>query len=265
MRALFRFLAAVGTLLLLPMLADAQVLQPSAPEGRGWALELTKPFFDGGDFGFATSILSGTLFLPAGERASFTARVPLVFGTAEGASSSTTLGNLEIGLAVRTPDGRPVGELSLVLPTAREFGDDDYATGIGFLSDFMRGDRYSSELWSLNGAFTPSTTLEGGGVAGLRVGASLWVPKGDGDAELLARYGAFFSRESGGTRFGLELAGYALISQPDLSFNERTVHEVGASVGFVRDGATPELFIRVPLDESVREVTNANVGIRVVF
>lgn len=257
-------LATVALTIAPPIPACAQVMNPLVPATSGGAVDITKPFLDGSEFGTITSIVRPTVFIGLGERSTLVARVPLVIATSEGQSSSTTLGNVDVGIDFHDENGVPRGSLSVILPTAQEFGDDDYATGVGILSDVLHAERYSSELWSAHGTLTPTRPIDGG-MIGMRIGGSVWVPKGDGDTEFLARYGAFLSHTSGSALFGLELEGVAIVSESDLSASERTMHEIGGSIGLALDRWTPELFVRVPIDGDVRDYVSANVGLRVTF
>jgi len=202
-----------------------------------------------------------------GARSSFFANVPLVYASFDG-TSSTMLGNLEVGIALRTEDGEALGSVSMILPLAQELSDDDFATAVGVMADILHFDRYASDVFSVNGMLTPGKTLENGARVGFKVGASVWIPKkGDdgGDTELLARYGAFFSYPGSSVRFAAELNGLAIASEDDISISERTLHELALSVGWAIGSTRPEIFVRLPLDENIREVVTANVGVRLIF
>jgi hypothetical protein len=258
-------LAVAGVLVLAVPPAEAQVADILIPAGSGGAVEVTKPFFDEAD-GLSSFIFRGTFFMEVGDRSSLFANVPLVYASDDG-TSSTTLGNPEVGIALRTADGEALGSVSVVLPLAQDLSDDDYAAFVGALADNLHSDRYSSEVFSVNGMLTPGTTLESGATVGFKAGASIWIPRGDngGDAEVLARYGAFFSHSGSSVRFAAELNGFAIVSEGDLSFTERTLHELALSVGRASGGTRPEVFVRVPLDEDIRDFLTANVGVRLVF
>lgn len=256
----------IGSLmvLLIPAVAGAQLTEPMPEDGPVVAFELAKPFLEDGDgFGFFSTALRGTVVAPLGDRLSFLGELGLTTATAND-SRSTTLSNLELGLLFSNDEGMPRGRLTVVLPTSAEFGDDDFAFLIGWLSDPDRVDRYAEELWSVNGLFTPTRRLESG-TLGFKVGGSAMVPTGDGDAEFFGRYGVFVTQSTGTARFGAELTGQAILSEGGLDFGERTIHQLTILAGLERSGPSPELFVRVPLDEDISDVVNVIVGLRVVF
>jgi len=265
MRLFICNLAVAGILVLAAPPAEAQVADIQVPAGSGGAVEVTRPFFDDAD-DLSSLIIRGTFFMEMGARRSLFANVPLVYASFDG-TSSTMLGNPEVGIALRTEDGEALGSVSLILPLAQELSDDDFATAVGIMADNLHFDRYASDVFSVNGMLTPGTTLESGATVGFKVGASVWIPKGDdgGDMELLARYGAFFSYPGPSVHFAAELNGLGIVSEDDLSFSERTLHELALSVGWASGSTRPEIFVRIPLDEDIREVVTANVGVRLVF
>jgi hypothetical protein len=265
MRLFMCNLAVAGILVLAAPPAEAQVADILVPAGSGGAVEVTKPFFEEAD-DLSSLIFRGTFFMEVGARSSLFASVPLVYASSDG-TSSTMLGNPEVGIALRTEDGEALGSVSLTLPLAQEASNDDFATMVGFLADNLHADRYGSEVFSVNGMLTPGTTLENGARLGFKVGASVWIPTGDdgGDAEIFARYGAFFSHSGSSVRFAAELNGFAIVSEDDLSVSARTLHELALSVGRASGSTRPEVFVRVPLDEDTRDFLTANLGVRLIF
>jgi hypothetical protein len=261
---MFRILEAAGACLFLtlPAATTAQVTNLMPSDGAVVALELNKPFLESDAFGTATSTLMARVLIPMGERVHFMGDLGLSYATANEVNS-TTLSNAELGVVFEDADALPIVRLSVVVPTGKEFGDDDFATGTGFFTHPERVDRFLPDMWSINGEVSPSRRFAGGHM-GFRLGGSVMIPD-QGDSELFARYGGYFVRESGGGRFGVEMSGQAIISESGLSLGERTIHQVTLLGGVLRDGAVPELFLRIPLDGDVNDVMKAVVGVRVTF
>jgi hypothetical protein len=255
--------AALVALGAIPTHGAGQIENAPPSDGQTFALEVWKPFFDQFDEGFTTSVLRGRLLYPAWEGGHLIADLSLAHGRAFG-ESSWTLSNPEVGVAFAGAGAHPAGEVTVMLPLAREFGGDDFGTGIGLLHDATRVERFIEDIWSVNGAYTPSFALDGGAVVGLRLGGAVLFPDGQ-DTELFARYGASVAGTSDRIRLGGEVTGTAIVSESDLSFNERTIHQMTLLLGIERDGLVPDLLIRVPLESSVRDAMPVSVGVRLTF
>ena len=177
-------------------------------------------------------------------------------------TSSATLSNPEIGLVFSNEAGASTGYVSVVVPIAKEFGDDDFATLTGFFSDIEHPERFVPELWSINAGLTPSVPVGPETTLDFVAVASVKIPDGNSDTELFARYGVGMSRDTDVLHFYAELTGLAILSEGDLSFGERTIHQVSVGIDGLTGG--PGLFIRVPLDDAFDSV-DATVGITFTF
>jgi hypothetical protein len=256
--------AALVAIAVIPIPVAAQIESAPPSYGQTFALELWKPFFDEFDEGFTTSVLRGRLLQPAWEGGYLIADLSLAHGRVFG-ESSWALSNPELGVAFAGAGGDPIGEVTVMLPLAREFGGGDFGAFVGFLHEATRFERFVEDIWSVNGVYTPTVALDGGALVGLRLGGSVLFPPDGEDTELLARYGASVAGTSDRIRMGGEVTGVAIVSERDLSFNERTIHQMTLLLGIDRDGVVPDLLIRIPLESSVRDAIPVSVGIRLTF
>lgn len=238
----------VVAVLATPLGAAGQVdhLRPS--EKATVALELSKPFI--GDLGlsWSSSLIRARLLAPMGRKTHFMVDWGLSHAGIDG-TTSTTLSNPELGIVFSTDASVPRGFISVVLPLAQEFGDDDFATLTGLLSDLEHPERFISELWSVNAGLTPSTRVGSTTSLDFLVAGSVKIPKSDGDTELFGRYGFGVSNETDLVRFYAQLTGLAILSEGGLSFGDRTLHHLSAGVDGLSGG--PGFFVRVPLDDNV--------------
>jgi hypothetical protein len=255
--------AALVAMAGIPTSGAAQIENATPSDGRIFALELWKSFFDELDVGFTTSVLRGRLLYPAWEGGRLIADMSLAHGRAF-EESSWALSNPEIGVAFVGSGADPTGELTVTLPLASEFGGDNFGAIVGFLHDATRLERFVDEVWSVNGVYTPTLALGDGAAIGLRLGASVLFPDGQ-DTELFARYGVSAAGTSDRIRLGGEVTGSAILSEGDLSLNERTIHQMTLLLGIERAGVVPDLLIRVPLESSVRDAMPVSVGFRLTF
>jgi len=238
----------VAAALAMPLGAAGQLdhLRPS--EKATVALELSKPFI--GDIGlsWSSSLIRGRLLAPIGAKTHFMVDWGLSHARIDG-TTSTTLSNPELGIVFSTDARAPLGFVSVVLPLAQEFGDDDSATFTGLLSDLEHPERFISELWSVNAGLTPSTRAGPGTALDFLFAASVKIPKNNGDTELFGRYGFGVSNETDLVRYYAELTGLAIVSEGGLSFGDRTLHHLSAGINGLSGG--PGFFVRVPLDDDL--------------
>lgn len=244
----------------------AQLRQAEISDHPELELALAKPFVAEGfaELGFASMVLDARLTVPVGTGTSLFFQSGLA-SAAIGSIRSTTLGNLSVGAAFGDPS-RTFGSLSVTLPTAQEFGEDDFATGVAWLNDFEHPEAYLPDLYALDGTVAGTRHSMSGAtlrwwVSGVVVGS-----REEGtDTEFLTRYGVGGSVQVGQARLGADLSGYALLSETGLSFSERTVHGLGVRLGLPGVSGRPEIFVRAPLDEALSDMIDATVGIRVTF
>ena len=246
---------------LLPTGLAAQVSRLSPSSETKVGLEVSKTFMGDLGFGWYTSVVRGRLLTPVGTKTHLMIDWGLSMASLSGTSSGT-LSNPEIGLVFSNEAGASTGFFSVVLPIAKAFGDDDFATLTGFLSDIETPERFVPELWSINAGLTPSVPVGPRTTLDFVAVGSAKLPDGDGDPELFARYGLGISRDTDFLRLYAELTGLAILSEGDLSFGERSIHQVSVGIDGLTGG--PGLFIRVPLDDAFDSV-DATVGITFTF
>jgi len=244
----------------------AQLPQAEISEHPELELALAKPFMDDGfgELGFASMVLDARFNVPVRTGTSLFIQSGLA-SAAIGSVRSTTLGNLSLGAAFGDPS-RTFGSLSITLPTAQEFGEDDFATGLAWLNDFEHPEAYLPDLYALDGTVAGTGHFRSGATLRWRVSGVVVGSKEEGtDTEFLTRYGVGGSVPVGQARFGADLSGYALLSESGLSFSERTVHGLGVRLGLPDVRGRPEIFVRAPLDDALNDIIKATVGIRVTF
>ena len=250
---------------------------PAAAQFRGLAptgetsvrFEVSKPFFGreafiGSDFGLLTSGVRADVVVPAGA-ANLWLGLGLVHATADRRPSSTTLSNLAAGVVFGDADGS-FGSLSVILPTSREFGDSNLATRTGFAMDLEEQGPFLPDIVTFNATYTPRKRIASGGAVGGRAGASLYVPDdGDGDAELFGQYALFAEADLGSGSLGAELSGATLLSDSVLTFSQRTVNYIVLYATFAEGRSSPQVFLRLPVDDDARGSLDAVVGVRVTL
>ena len=221
------------------------------------ALEVQKPSFADGDFSFATGAAFLSARVPAGHIV-LIGELPAAFGSISDASS-TVIGNPYLGL--ETGGTEVVGELGMRLPIANVSGDDDFATGVGVFSDFDRLEAFTEDLMSVRAAVRFDRRDAGGFGFGGTMAPALFIPTNDGDAELFVGYAARASYAWAGASVGAEFSGRLLVTEGDLNFGERTVHQVALGAGVDLGPWRPGAYFRLPLDRDLTDTVNHVFGL----
>jgi hypothetical protein len=261
-----------GVLALVSVLATnplrAQDYWPDRAEGTVVRVDVLKPFFKENGYQF----LSGAVFFsgggPIGKIVRVVAEVPLVRAglTAETpvAESSLRLGNPYIGLQIHR-DGRALsGYFGLRPPVTSdpETSAAELAMGVGVISDPDRLEAFLPNVLTVRGGAELRSVSSGGLLIGAKLGSSLLVPtKGEGaDPELFADYGVQGGYQGGAVRATIGVTGRLLATESGLGFDERTNHVVTGMVELRSGTVRPSVLIRVPVDQSVREVHRLTIG-----
>ena len=180
-----------------------------------------------------------------------------------GRTVSTTLANPTIGVWMR-PGGIPV-EVEVSVPLMREFGEDNFASDIGRLSDQQHRERYLPGRWAVSAALTPHMVFRDGSSGGVYLGGVGVLPKGERDLDLRARYEVWFSlrfspRFQGGTRF----AGTVRVNGEG-GFDQRTQQDLSMFVTIPGLRGYPELSFRLPVDIDLQDYVTGVVALRLRF
>lgn len=242
---------------------EAQIQRMQSADEATVGLELAKTFIGDSRLSWYSSTLRARLLAPVGETTALLADWGLsVAGTDFG--SDQTLSNPEVGLAFLGDDGESDGYLSVVLPLARELGDDDASVGVATLTNFSWLDRFNEDLWSVNAGYTPEAALGASGASrlNLELVGSLMIPREGDESELFTRYVVGLSQDTPTLRLRADLEGLMIVSEGDLSLAERTIHQLVVGVDGLEGG--PGLFVRIPVDDDLAQV-DAVVGATFTF
>ncbi len=259
--------ASVSALVAVPSSAWAQRGLAAGGVGPSLRIEVAKPFVDGlGVFAGAsvsTTVWDAAVVVPLDGGPTLFARWGLSYASIEGLDASMTISKPRLG-AMFGGEGAIRAEAHVDLPFTREFGSDDYATGIAFFTGYEELERFLPDTWSAGGTATWQRETNPGTFAGARLGGTVLVPtEGSADTDLFAVYAIFGDVAAGSSRVRLEMSGIAIVNEPGLDFSERTYFF--ASLELRRPGSplAPELYVRAPVDEGIQGSITLVVGARV--
>ena len=250
-----------------PSTVWAQRGLPSDGAGPSLHVEVAKPFVD--DLGvfagasFATTVWDLAVVFPLAGGPTLFARGGLSYASIEGLDPSVTISKPRLG-ALFGVSGAIRAEAHVDLPFAREFGSDDYATGIAFFTGYEELERFLPDTWSVGASATAENETNPGTFAGARLGGTVLVPtEGSADMDLYAVYAIFGHVAAGSSRVRLELSGIALVTEPGLHFSDRTFFFASLEVQRPSSRFAPELFVRAPVDGGIQSSVSLVVGARV--
>lgn len=225
---------------------------------RGFALDILRPKTQGGGTTLTSFAVYASGHVPVG-RMRLRFEVPFARIAASGfPGSSSTIGNPYIG--VETGGEKRLGfEAGVRVPLASE---SELASAFGPFSDITRFEAFLPNNLTvatrLRWRFQDVSgfTFDAGG------GPSVLIPtKGGGDAELVLHHhmSAGYRGATWWTAFAF--GGWTIITEDAGGVGERTINELGASIGLAQGQVHPALHLIVPMDDGY----NADVGIVIGF
>lgn len=248
-----RILAAVAILSSAFAPLAAQMPWTANLPQRGVALDILRPKFQGG----GTSLTSVAMYLSGrfgSGSMNFRFELPVAFGSVSFGGSSTTLGNPYLGLETSRETGLGF-EAGLRAPLTSE---SEFAAEIGSLSDITRFEAFLPNAIVVAGRaryrFHDVTgfTFDAGG------GPSMLIPtKGGGDPELILHHHMSAGYTGPDVWTAIAFGGWTFITEDIGGVGQRTINEIGASVGIARGQVRPALHVIAPLDDGY----NSQVGI----
>jgi hypothetical protein len=251
-------------------------------QGRdAFRLDFGLPFLKGDGHKFFTGTMVPSLALRAGEGIRVEADVPLARAGAEGASS-IRLGNPYLGLRIGD-DAKPVsGILGVRFPASRRTTTviEAQAVQAGTISDYDDFEAYAPNLLTLRGGLEFRRTRSNGLLFGARGATSLQVnTSGDpaADSEMSFDYGVRTGYEGPRLLATAGLTGRYVLTAPAFGFgcpagddecnpkgfNERTHHQLTGVVELRSMSFRPRVTLRVPLDDDLRDIAGAVLGVGV--
>lgn len=252
--------------MLVPILLVASPLAAQMPwtmnsPQRGFSLDILRPKLQGGGTSLTSfAAYAGGRFPLGGLRIRFEVPYARLAGDGGGGSSST-IGNPYVGLESGTEKGLGF-EAGVRVPLASE---DEFASLFGGLSDITR-----SEAFVPNG-LTVATRVRwrfqdaGGFTFDAGGGPSLLIPTKGGDPDMLLHHHMSAGYRGPSVWVAIGFAGWTALTGDGGGVGERTINEVGASIGLARGQVRPALHIIAPLDDGYNSAVGVVIGLGVAI
>lgn len=256
---------------------SAQPLWVAPERTGGFHVEYLRPDIEG------SSAASGALYVgvraPLGSHLALVGELPIAHGDIDlgggvELEEATTLGNPYVGVEVGPRRSSIHFDVGVRLPVLEH---PDAASSVGFWADPVdRPEAFLEDLLGITARAHYRRFGRGGFGVLLHAGATAWLapdganrgaPPGTPPPEdrVVANYGARLGWRGSPGGFLAGVTGRANLSDPNGSFDERTLTQIGGA-GYLRFGPIrPGVEFRIPLDDHVREVVDATIGVSVVI
>jgi len=176
--------------------------------------------------------------------------------------SSSAVGNPYLGVRMRSRS--VLSRVGVRIPIAPE--DEPTALSSGRLTDYDRFEAFLSNTLAVNASVTGQTRLSDQAILQFGGGPVLLVStedSGGDDAEVYAQYfllGVFAGRT---VAVKAGFTGRAILTESDLDFGERSIHQFGLGAALNTGTVRPGLHLRIPLDKDLREDIDYVAGLNV--
>lgn len=224
-------------------------------------IELMIPSFD--DL-FGTEFPSSALLLhvraPIGRAISLNGELPVSHLSADGGTSETDIGNIYLGLRFHGVSPGLDFDIGGRIPTAPSDGS-GLVTGM-LLENYSLG-TYMPKTVSLNSSANYFWQGESGLIIKTGGGPDVLIPTGDlsGDAELFVNYYGQILYGSDSFSIGGGMTGLLIVTESNLSFGDRTIHDLGILGSYHFDSTSLGGYLRVPLDDDINDYLNFVFGL----
>ncbi|MEO1261469.1 MAG: hypothetical protein AAFZ15_21880 [Bacteroidota bacterium] len=227
-------------------------------------LELLKTAYDNADdLSFLTSVhvLSGKFRLNDG--LSLLAELPTSYIDGEFGDAEFALGNPYLGLIIRNSEKDHFFETGLRIPIAPD--DKFSASTAGSFSDFDRAEAYLSDIFTITTKYNYMKKNDSNLILRFRGGPTFWISTSDDtETEVLLDYSAQAGYDAGSFEVLGGFTGRAIITESDIDFGERSIHQIGLSGHYKGEKVTPGLLFRFPMDEDLGDLLDLVIGIHVI-
>lgn len=222
-------------------------------------LELMIPSFDdmlGSEF--PTSALLIYTQISLSEKAGLKINVPIShFSSSFADMSETGIGNPYLGIIFYDINPDLDLDLGLRLPLASE---DNFGLTTGALIENYNLGIYSPETFSVTSNLKYCWKEESGLIIKMGGGPDVIKPK-DQDTELLANYYGQVLYGPDDFMVGIGITGLVIVTESDLSFSERSIHDLGITGSIDFNSVQTGAYLRITLDDDLNDEINFVLGL----
>lgn len=248
-----------------PPAAGAQSLFLTQDDLSYVGFEVLRTQFDGSsDMSILTLTGYATVHYKIDPTVALVVELPYARYDPEGYGHQSTQGDFYIGLEQRAARSGPSFEFGVRLPTTSE--SKGAAATVGIFSDLNRWEAFLPKVFSIVPAVNYRyVDAQGLGIR-LRGAPSVDIPTEEGgDAEVYGLYAIQFIYLGSGGEATLGVSGRILLTEDDLDFGQRSLHELDASVTLAGTKVRPGLQLRIPIDDDYQDFVDAVFGLQLTI
>ncbi len=239
--------------------ATAAAQTPRVDRGpvKSFSLEALRPSIEGGDFTALSSAWFVAAAVPVASRTRIVGEVPVAFGGVRRLESDVALGNIYLGVEFAgAPD--VFLDVGVRLPLA---SDENFGSLIGLAADpINRFEVFLPDVTTVVTALEYRSIYPSGAGFRLRVAPKVLIPT-EGDAEVLANYGAAGGYFGDRGTITAGFSGLTLLTSDGGSFGERSLHRLELEGQLNLGRLRPGVVFHLPIDEDTRDLQDFTVGL----
>jgi hypothetical protein len=227
------------------------------------SVEILKPEMEGFlGYSFISSALFLSYRMPISENILFISEFPFAYAHVEYSDfpyfefeeTDTKIGNPYLGIELQNMGNSFFSELGIRIPFISQ---DNFATLVGYSSDFDREEAFLSDIVLIEGMVNYHKIFPSNLLIRIRVGPAFWINIDSNsyrdESELILKYSIQEGYVSEKFSIVAGLTGMMLTTEGDLDIGERTFHQVGMSTNFGIGKIYPGIQFRLPLEDTVTD------------
>ena len=187
----------------------------------------------------------------------------------EGDLNETDIGNPYVGAGFVNTENGVSFDIGIRLPLAPNFNvsnpNDNLGLFTGLLVENYNIGKYAPETFSITSQVKYRWQNSSGLIVKVGGGPDVIFPPDDADAEILLNYHSQLLYGTEDLRIGAGFTGLLIVSESDISFGDRTIHELGIISAYDFGNVEAGAYLRVPLDEEISEDLNLVLGLNLLF
>lgn len=220
------------------------------------------------DFPTSALVLYGRFW--AGDNIRIDVDLPISHvSVSEGDLNETDIGNPYVGAGFVNTDNGVSFDIGVRLPLAPNFNisnpNDNLGLFTGLLVENYNIGKYTPETFSITSQIKYRWQNSSGLIVKVGGGPDVIFPPDDADAEFFLNYHSQLLYGTEDFRIGAGFTGLLIVSESDISFGDRTIHELGIISAYDFGNVEAGAYLRVPLDEEISADLNFVLGLNLLF
>lgn len=186
----------------------------------------------------------------------------------DGNLSETDIGNPYVGVGFMNSENEIFFDIGIRLPFAPDLSVSNPNASVGLFTGLLVENynigKYAPETFSISSQVKYRYQNSSGLIVKVGGGPDVIFPPDDADTEFFLNYHAQLLYGQNDLRIGAGFTGLLLVSESDLSFGERTIHELGIISAYDFGNVEAGAYLRVPLDEDISDQLNFILGMNLL-